>query len=393
MARQNKPRILCVDDEPSVLSGLRLGLRSQFDVTVEDDPCRAVDILQTAEPFCIVLSDMRMPRMNGAQLLAKAREITPHTVRMLLTGFSELDAAIAAINEGNVFRFLSKPCPPPQLLAACGDALRQYELVTAEKVLLEQTLRGAIGTLSELLGMASPVAFGRAERIKRLAAQVAESLGHPAIWAVEMAATLSHLGYLTLPDELVARVHAGGEVSEEEQALVDALPSTVDRLLSAIPRIDDVRAMIRASGGQARVVEQSASQMLGAKVLDVVDRVDRRLAGGEPPRRVFDSLAHDQDELGRRVVAAVAELVSVRTDVVEVEVIALRPGMVLADDLRSSQGMLLLSRGASLGESLIARLRRFPHGDVAEPVLIERQAGSGSGALADPQNAGKTHVA
>jgi DNA-binding NtrC family response regulator len=83
-------------------------------------------MLSEAGPFALVVSDMRMPSMNGALFLAKVRQQTPDTVRMILSGQADLQAAIAAVNEGQIYRFLSKPCAPEQLLAAIEDALNQH---------------------------------------------------------------------------------------------------------------------------------------------------------------------------------------------------------------------------------------------------------------------------
>jgi response regulator RpfG family c-di-GMP phosphodiesterase len=136
----------------------------------------------------VIMSDMRMPGMDGATFLARARQVAPDAVRMLLTGQADVDAAAAAINEGQIFRFLTKPCPPPMLLAAFASAVEQHELITAERVLLEQTLHGSIKTLTDVLALVSPTSFGRATRIKQLVSDLAERLAIRERWQVEVAA-------------------------------------------------------------------------------------------------------------------------------------------------------------------------------------------------------------
>ncbi len=139
-----RPRILCVDDEPSVLDGLRRTLRSVFIVETAIGGRLGLEILRAKGPFVVVTSDLRMPLMNGVEFLSRAREIAPDTVRVLLTGQGDMEAAIGAVNEGNIFRFLTKPCPTGTLVRSLMACAEQYRLLTAEKVLLEQTLRGSI---------------------------------------------------------------------------------------------------------------------------------------------------------------------------------------------------------------------------------------------------------
>jgi DNA-binding NtrC family response regulator len=183
-------KVICVDDEPQVLEGLALHLRRKYQVFTALGGEQALQIIAEQGPFVVALSDMRMPGMNGATFLSQVRKQSPDTVRMLLTGHADLQSAIAAINEGQIFRFLSKPCPPEQLLKAFEAAADQYRLLTAERVLLEQTLRGSIQTLIDILSITNPIAVGKATRIKQNAIALAEKLGVAERWPIEVAAML-----------------------------------------------------------------------------------------------------------------------------------------------------------------------------------------------------------
>jgi DNA-binding NtrC family response regulator len=125
--------ILCVDDEPRVLDGLKLTLRRSFDVSTATSGAEGLAILKQMAGAAVVISDMRMPGMDGAVFLTKVREQWPDSMRLLLTGEAGRDAAVAAVNEGQIFRFLSKPCAPEKLIAAVEAAVRQHQLVTADK--------------------------------------------------------------------------------------------------------------------------------------------------------------------------------------------------------------------------------------------------------------------
>src|SRR5690349_5358195 len=111
MNTRQKPQILCVDDEPRVVEGLAQLLRREFDVKSASSPEDALRMVGELKDLAVVVSDMRMPRMDGATLLHEIRMRRPDVTRILLTGEAGRDAAMRAVNEGQIFRFLTKPCP------------------------------------------------------------------------------------------------------------------------------------------------------------------------------------------------------------------------------------------------------------------------------------------
>ena len=217
-SRAERPRILCVDDEPHILDSLTDTLHRRFDVRTATSGADGLAQL-SAEPdgFAVVMSDMRMPAMSGAVFLREARHVAPDATRILLTGYADLDAAISAVNDGQLFRFLTKPCPADVLLATCDAALEQHRLRTAEKVLLEQTLKGSVGALSDVLALANPAAFGRSASVRKYAQRLASALEVEDMWEVEVAAMLAQLGAVTLPPETAEKVYSGAKLTTREQ--------------------------------------------------------------------------------------------------------------------------------------------------------------------------------
>lgn len=128
-------KILFVDDEPSALEGFRRILHGSFDVQVAGSGGEALLTLDRDGPFAVVISDMRMPGMNGADFLARVRQAAPETVRMMLTGHADLHAAMDAVNRGQILHFLTKPCPKDVLVAAINSGLDQYHTTREEKQL------------------------------------------------------------------------------------------------------------------------------------------------------------------------------------------------------------------------------------------------------------------
>ena len=119
-------QILFVDDEKSVLDGIERLLHGKFSISNAQDAVRGLASIQLFGPYAIVVSDMRMPGMDGASFLAQVRQMAPNTVTMLLTGQRDLDATIDAVNKGNIFRYLKKPCKKEDLVNAIQAGLAQY---------------------------------------------------------------------------------------------------------------------------------------------------------------------------------------------------------------------------------------------------------------------------
>jgi DNA-binding NtrC family response regulator len=124
----DRPRILIVDDEELILEALQRQLRPRFDVTTAVGGKAAIRLVMSQGPYAVVVSDLKMPEMDGVTLLYLIRQVAPETVRVLLTGKADLEAAASAINLGNIFRFLNKPCPPGVLLRALEAAVEQYHM-------------------------------------------------------------------------------------------------------------------------------------------------------------------------------------------------------------------------------------------------------------------------
>lgn len=169
-----KHKILCVDDEPAILDSLELTLGREFEMVKAGDGAEALERVRAHPDLKVIVSDMRMPRMNGAEFLKEASAVMPYVPRILLTGQTDLTSAIEAVNEGKIFRFLTKPVRHFDLISAVRAGLEQHRLVTAEKELLEKTLTGSIKALVELVSMFSPRLSARSTKIAGMAARLAQ---------------------------------------------------------------------------------------------------------------------------------------------------------------------------------------------------------------------------
>ena len=147
-----------------------------------------------------------MPSMNGNQFLAAAKELAPDTVRVMLTGQADLRATVEAINKGNIFRFIEKPCPTETLMVILDAAVEQYRLVTAEKELLERTLNGSIKLLIDVLSIVNPYGFSESSKIKEIAFRLSKRLQIKDTWELELASALSQIGYVAVPAEILQKI-------------------------------------------------------------------------------------------------------------------------------------------------------------------------------------------
>ena len=119
-------QILIVDNERSVLDGIERLLHGEFSISTAQGAIQGLSLIQLLGPYAIVVSDMRMIGMDGAGFLAQVHQMAPNTVTMLLTGYKDLEAAIVAVNKGQIFRYLRKPCKKDDLVKAINQGLAQY---------------------------------------------------------------------------------------------------------------------------------------------------------------------------------------------------------------------------------------------------------------------------
>lgn len=379
-------RILLVDDEPRILDGLRRSLRGRYPVETAESGAEGLEILNGAalgpDPFAVVVSDMMMPGMNGAQFLIRAREVVPDASLMILSGQADLTSTIAAVNQANLFRFLTKPIEPDELTAALDAGLRQYLLITSERELLGKTVRGAVDVLTEVLSLASPVASRRTDRVRTLVGAASTLLrvdGQD--WRLPLAAMLSQLGCAAVPHEVLDQVETGGdlELTPAEHQVFSRHPEVARRLLERIPRLEEVAEWIgEQSVGlptdlPASTPRPGESEDLSRQILTCAVAMLDGLDSGREPAEMARRLAETR-RWSQRVVEAVTvgtKQLKAKGVLREVTVDHVRPGMVLDEDVLTVTEMVLLRKGERMTEVSCARLVNFHHSvGLVEPIRV-----------------------
>ncbi len=361
-------RILCVDDEPNILQAYQRQLRKRFSIEIALGGEEALDAVKNNGPFAVIVSDMRMPVINGVDLLKRVKTIAPETVRMMLTGNSDQQTALEAVNDGHVFRFMTKPCPPDVFAKALEAGLEQHQLIVAEHELLSKTLSGSIQVLTDVLTLVNPTAFGRASRVQRLARDICGVLGSEEGWLVNLAAMLSQIGCVAVPEDILEKAAHGTELSKSETNVFQTHPAVARDLLRHIPRLERVAEVVyyqekRFDGGGVPEDEDISGDDIpfGARVLKVALDFDTLLASGCSAEMSLAEMndwegCYDPDVLAAlRNVMNVADIKMLQ----RTNVSSLADGMILAADVKSINGTLLCTRGQEVTASLRARLRNY----------------------------------
>jgi FixJ family two-component response regulator len=358
-------KILLVDDDSNILDGYRRSLSREFRLDTALGGDEGLRRVAENGSYAVVISDMRMPGMDGLQVLSRIKAQWPDTIRIMLTGNADIETAINAINEGSIFRFLNKPCSKEVMAKTLTAALVQYRLVTAEKQLLEQTLSGSIQVLTEVLSLVNPAAFSRAERARRYIHHVvtAMKLGNP--WQYEVAAMMSQLGCVTLPPETIDAVHRGEKLSSTEQAQYDAHPDLAYDLLSKIPRLEPVAWMIRHQNQPLPEAAPGDSQPVdirqGSEILRLTLAYEKLIHKGTSRTEAVHTLSRLNKGFNPDFFSALvtldpnAEEGEIRKCFIE----DLAPGMIIQQEVRTSDGVLLVSKGQEATAPLMLKLKNF----------------------------------
>jgi CheY-like chemotaxis protein len=356
-------KILCVDDEESILRGFQLNLRNKFEIHLASDGQEGLELFEREGGFAVVLSDMRMPRMNGAEMLAAIKKINPEVVTVLLTGYTDFESAMAAVNEGNVFRMLSKPCPPETLNKVLNDAVEQHDLICSKRILLDQTLRGAVDALAQSLATSQPLFFGRAQRLRRMSNALAEQVNMPGSWQVGMAAIFSQIAYSSIPQHLSDDIYHRKELSPEVKSMVADLPEETLKIVDLIPGLEGTKKILQRIDVQHKFeVEDGSGIRTGASILKVVQDFDYYSEQGHEDTLIISTLHSRSEVYDPNVVEALRNYLSVNLEnyaLAEISTKDLKEGMILVEDLLLHDGMLIASGGADVDRQLLKVIRNY----------------------------------
>lgn len=415
--------VLCVDDEPNILAALQRALRGpQLRVLTAAGGAEALQVLDGHE-VDLVISDMRMPGMDGAQLLEAVRQRWPATVRMLLTGHADMASTVAAVNRGGISRYVAKPWDAAELLAAVEqvgsvvalrrerDALaqltrRQNAELQSLNLDLEQrvarrtcelerantrlhvTYLQCIKAFVNLLELRSGALAGHGRRVADLARNIARAmkLDEQVARQVFIAGLVHDIGLLGMPDQLLDKPSARYTVDEQSRYRDHTVRG--EQTLLALEDMHELMPLVRSHhehyDGRGFPEGLAGSAIaLGARILAVADAYDELIHGSVIGQAVTVQEARTLvrqrrgDQFDPEVVDAFLHLGEAHAPLRAARLVlpssALEADMVLAEDLRSAHGVVMLTAGHRLTAALIARMRDFEERQgVALEVCIQR---------------------
>lgn len=414
--------VLCVDDEPNILSALRRLFRGAgYRILLACDAAEALEVL-AEEPVDLVLSDMRMPGLSGAQLLEEVNRRWPQVMRLLLTGHSDMESTIAAINRGAIYRYITKPWDDTELVLTVRQALerralehdkaRLERLTHQQNEALKQLNAGledqvaqrtealvkandklgrsymnSIKVFANLIELRGEQFRGHARRVADLSRRTGQAMGLPAaeVQSIFVAGLLHDAGQVGLPDELLATPVA--RLSPLQRQAYERHPVLAEQALTALDDMQPVATLIRGHherfDGQGFPDRLRAEAIpIGARILAVADTFDD-LQNGHLGR---GAVTADEARLllargrGSQFCPVVLDafLAATRPEAKRAAVVRsvpadqLTPGMVLATELRSAEGVLMLAADQVLTADIIRRLAAHAERDNLRLVLQVR---------------------
>jgi response regulator RpfG family c-di-GMP phosphodiesterase len=378
--------ILLVDDDIDILSGFQRNLRKYFKIKTASSAKEALEIIRESPPFAVIVSDFDMPVMNGIEFISIVRKSHPDTVRIILTGYADMNTSINAINEGNVFRFLTKPINTEKLIYAIKDSIEQHRLLTLEKELLSKTLKGSIKILIDILSAFNPEAFELVSNVRKTARMLGENLGMKNLWEIEIAALLSQIGYVTLPFDTLQRKLNGVELSQTETSLINSLPQISHDILDNIPRLEIVADAILYQnrffdGSDAPTHHVKGENIpLISRILKISNDFNQYIQRGIQPETAILKMQDQSNIYDIKILEILFKDFNIKYQGYVAKNVAfrkLRVGMILAQDLLDINNYVLITKNRELTDVLIMKLVNIGKTrEIQEPIKVFEPIGN-----------------
>ena len=421
-----QPKILFVDDEENILNALQRLLRKEnFQILTTTSYAEALEWVKK-ESFSVVVSDQKMPGMQGTDLLEKIRDIAPDCVRIILTGYADIQSAIEAINKGAVYRFISKPWNDDELKLALRQALMQFLMVQENHELgelikkqnmelrelnqnlekkveertravlllnqrLENSLLKSVRMLSELTEMHSSMMGHHAKRVAVLSRETAKRLNFTPrdIFAVEMAATLHDIGKIGIAETILSKSEE--KMTSAEREVFRSHPVRGEVLAKLVSDDERIPLMVRhhheywnGSGYPDKFTGKNIPT--GAMIICIANYFDLFMNSKSAfqqatPEETLKLISSKKGILFDPAVVdvflkMVQEVRNKNESDKELEVFFkdLVPGMQISRDLITSRGILLLSKNTEINSDILLKIKRYQEMDpIINGVFIYRK--------------------
>ncbi len=413
-------KILLVDDEVNITKALRRLLMTEdnYDIYIANSAADALDILAEESDVGVIISDQRMPEMTGVEFLQQASKVTPDAIRILLTGYADIEASIAAINEGAVFRYLTKPWDDETLLNSINEAAKNYWLVEENKRLnnlvlqqkdeleqwngrlkqrvldqtaqirtkgvelastnkqLRESFQETIESLAGLIEMRDHKAPGHSRNVAKLVIAIAKFMQFTDEDNTKLysAALLHDIGKIAFSDELFETPISSLTTDEMQEYRNHAVRGQA--AINMVPALQDIGVLVRHHherfDGRGFPDQLKGDAIpIGARIIAVADMFERKLIEFPKAEALKSALEELEQEWGKSLDPALRQAllvgakevhsyleISSKVTVSKVSPKGLEVGMQLQHDLFSGTGVLLLKQGTIFDEHAIGAVRR-----------------------------------
>lgn len=352
--------ILFVDTDDSVLKKLPKAARKKFELKRVDTYPQAVKVLKGKKDVAVLVVELGLNDEDAFVFLANCYRDFPGVVRMVYSASSEFTDALNALNTGHVFRFVKKPCPPGDMIKILAQCVRRHVRKTQDLKASRNTLIGSVKALVDILDLVNPEAMSVSKRIRSRVLDTGRALGVQPIWQLDLAVTLSHIGCVALPEEIIGKIDSGASLSPEEQQIYGMHPRIAANLLTNIDQMAGISEIIRY-----QLLPNHEKQPLGSRIIKTSLDLDRMIQKGAEPMKILKHMRAKDRVYDPKVVEAMLKLERKKHEAPEAQAVReicmaeLKEGMVMAEDMINQEGTKLLLRGQSVTKASLVRLQSF----------------------------------
>ena len=403
--------LLLVDDEENILNSLKRTLRKeQYRIITAQSGMEGLSVIDR-EKISLVLSDHRMPGMEGVEFLNEVRQKSPETIRMMLTGYADMQSVMNAINHGEVYRFITKPWDDEEIRFIVRDALRHYDLIDENKALqalthkqnielkdlnnnledkvaertkevevlyknLEQNFFDFVRVFLSLLELKSQYLGSHCKRVAALSRRLADKAGllPDEKLDIELASLLEDIGTLGFPEKMLRKRES--ELDPTEKALIEQHPVIGQTSLQHIQKLLPVSLLIRHHHERYDGIGYPDNLRreripAGSRIIAIADFFDKLINPSDGGERYSVDRAYFvlEKEAGRRfdplLVGKFNETLhefsheEIEADICEIDIDELKEGMLLASDVRTKRGLLLMASGEVIKPVHLDKINKF----------------------------------
>jgi response regulator RpfG family c-di-GMP phosphodiesterase len=413
--------VLFVDDEENILRSLRrLFFGEAFSVFTAPSPEQGIKIIENEPTIGVIVSDQRMPEVTGVQFLEQVRKVRPNSIRILLTGYSDINAVADAINKGGAFRYLTKPWNDEDLIQCIRESVKIYSLTLEnlrlseivrqqnerlkdwndelQQMVQEQTMelakqntelkkgserqktnfRSIIASMSSLIEMRDKTVRSHSKNVAEVSLLLAKKLelGAEEVESIMIAAILHDIGMIGIPDAMLVKDPQDMSPDEMEKYKLHPIrgQTAIDHILDLRPSAHLIRHHHERFDGQGFPDGISGKSIpLGARIIAMADFIDNFAAKHMGDQLVDELMARVDEEQGKSLDPHLTKFLrNIVTEVYmsggivdegmserELRIDQLSAGMIVSRDVRSGTGLLILKRGTALDQKHIKTLQRL----------------------------------